>query len=675
MESLTNNPSMQELIDKLNEVVESINNSLPSTNQELLKIKEIVDFGSDVLASRLNSKLWYFKTSALMAASAELCDGDSCFVANNDVTSGKGSFEYWYIYKTDDTASIADYCIPITANPNLVAVKIEDISQAQKFSDLNVKVSQLNSRISNIIALPEGSTTADAELADIRISVDGTVYDSAGDAVRGQVTKLKNDLDKLSESNILYEKNDLTINSGNGGTWVTKTIATFTNLSAGDIISIHCGDVQNGVSERKCSIATYSLNGDVKGGTYMGIESNDISYTIVDGESYATFNIILARETAIDANINVTYNDIYVLKNGKDKIYTFNSKLFEEKIEPYYSPLKNGLYEHWKTIFLDWKTGIFDVTLKNITGNTYFHATLDVKQGEVYKIHGYSYLAILPCILVDDENNVINHYPSVQTPTRVLNEFEISIPKGVSKMYINAQLNYQDGGIGTYDMYEAIVYKKVLDGDYVPKELIVIGDSWVEKNNTASSNFTDFLLSDGFSVYNMGSSGTGYRRTYDENKAFYQRALNIPTDKGNNVLLFGSFNDLSVDNYNLGEIDSTDLTTICGCINQTIANIYATLPLANIMVVTPGAWRWNNKKEDENGKAKAYCDAIVSICNEKQIPVYNFYDDCNLRAWDKQFADKYYKEGYATNTTHPNDAGHYYYVYPKIRDFVLKNSI
>lgn len=67
------------------------------------------------------------------------------------------------------------------------------------FSDITNEISALESRMNTFTSLAEGSTTGDAELKDIRVGYNGTVYESAGAAVRGQVSNLKSDLSKIAK--------------------------------------------------------------------------------------------------------------------------------------------------------------------------------------------------------------------------------------------------------------------------------------------------------------------------------------------------------------------------------------------------------------------------------------------------------------------------------------------
>lgn len=169
MELLKDNPSMNDLIQKLNEVVKNINGSLPSTENELSEVKKLISFGSDTLAGRLNAKLWYFKTQELMTASTELCEGDSCFVLKDGATTGNGTFEYWYIYKTNDVKDIINSYVDLS-NPDLVAVKLQDMTLKDIKDTLSAQISDqskdLNTKISNLRTDTETALSGKADLVD-----------------------------------------------------------------------------------------------------------------------------------------------------------------------------------------------------------------------------------------------------------------------------------------------------------------------------------------------------------------------------------------------------------------------------------------------------------------------------------------------------------------------------
>ena len=87
-------------------------------------------------------------------------------------------------------------------------------------------------RITNIISLPEGSTTNDARLEDIKVGFNGTVFGSPGEAVRGQVEMMNEELNTL-KSDIVTRKvstNLLNINDINykEGNFISPTTGTLT---------------------------------------------------------------------------------------------------------------------------------------------------------------------------------------------------------------------------------------------------------------------------------------------------------------------------------------------------------------------------------------------------------------------------------------------------------------
>lgn len=185
------------------------------------------------------------------------------------------------------------------------------------------------------------------------------------------------------------------------------------------------------------------------------------------------------------------------------------------------------------------------------------------------------------------------------------------------------------------------------------KKWVVVGDSLTEANRRATKNYHDYVAEEtGVSVVNMGRSGTGYKKSEDENLAFYQRILDIPSD-ADIVTIFGSGNDLSL---TLGTVDDTGTDTICGCIKQTIENLFTIIPGARLGIVLPTPWI-NHPPSDKDCAMAKYCEALKEIAGYYSIPVLDLYYGSNLRPWDETFRTLYYKldEG---NGVHPDEDGH-----------------
>lgn len=107
---------------------------------------------------------------------------------------------YMQFQITNNKKNLFSFLIEVWCSPNISEPEVTELHDPTVLSQLLSQVGMVSSkidtmenvlsnRIDNIIALPDGATKADAELVDIRIGADGEEYDSAGEAVRGQVSK------------------------------------------------------------------------------------------------------------------------------------------------------------------------------------------------------------------------------------------------------------------------------------------------------------------------------------------------------------------------------------------------------------------------------------------------------------------------------------------------------
>lgn len=209
-------------------------------------------------------------------------------------------------------------------------------SIANESASLASQIETVNSRISGIIADGQ-QTEGNTELIDIRTGWDGTKYKTAGDAVREQVGKIENVLEKIVVS---YKSKNL-INPSNctisKRMYVNGTVYDQQGDFYTDFIPVNSGDTVwsgfNGSSFVRVQMRhVCAFDSSKSAVSSLGMQNPSYSFTVPDGVSYIVATIV---------NPNPDRCSLTIGESLPDKFY--------EYFDPYFEPVEKAQVEQNKS--------------------------------------------------------------------------------------------------------------------------------------------------------------------------------------------------------------------------------------------------------------------------------------------------------------------------------------
>ena len=548
---------------------------------------------------------------------------------------------------TELPLSVYPYWHPVDkvfATDGTIQLQVEDYSASS------------TARMKLVYAYPR--TIDMSEVEDIRVGAGGTTYTTAGDAVRGQYSDLKNALDASIgvdlQPNITIVENEYVKRNGDFSAYNYWHRSGYIDVGGFTAIKITTNET-DASNNYNCFYTE----------DYTAIPRS--YFTLTNGTFPIPKN---ARYFALSSLTTVTFDVTGVVEPLIEKAPI----TLVDRVDT----IAGGKYQRIDLTFTA-NQFINGVTGAVATGDvsTLVSNPVDVSQYAKVKIWASSYYSNGICCFYDNNDSpIVNSLVTAEsgsTPTNYEQWVDVpSTAKYVRLSYISPLVGGLMGNLVAQVGYSNT--KQIYDWSNV--KWVAFGDSLTDYRNTkATMSYYDYIAYEtGIDVINAGVSGSGYASdgeiAYGADTNWHDRILTLENTDFDVITLFGSGNDLSV-NLPWGTIDDSTADSICGCINLTIQNLYSIKPLAKVGIIAPTPWKttvpWENSENTGMGK---YCSLLKQIANKNGIPYLDLYHESNMRPSDADFREHFYSRD-GNNGVHPDENGHER-IHSQIREFLAK---